>query len=46
VLALWVPGPVLLLPDDHRYEDPASAEGPEHYVTLEDGHWMRVDGRG
>jgi 8-oxo-dGTP pyrophosphatase MutT (NUDIX family) len=40
------PQPVLLLPGDHRYDDPASAKGAEHYVTLEDGHWVRVDGRG
>jgi 8-oxo-dGTP pyrophosphatase MutT (NUDIX family) len=38
--------PVLLLPGDHRYDDPTSAGGAEHYVTLEDGHWVRVDSRG
>jgi 8-oxo-dGTP pyrophosphatase MutT (NUDIX family) len=32
----------LLLPGDHRYDDPTSAAGPEHYVVLRDGHWQRV----
>jgi 8-oxo-dGTP pyrophosphatase MutT (NUDIX family) len=32
----------LLLPGDHRYNDPASPSGPEHYVVLRDGCWQRV----
>jgi len=40
-----LPGAVpltLLLPGDHRFQDLASPEGPEHYVVLEAGHWRRV----
>lgn len=38
--------PVLLLPGDHRYEDQGSAQGAEHYVTLTDGHWVRIQREG
>jgi 8-oxo-dGTP pyrophosphatase MutT (NUDIX family) len=34
--------PVLLLPGDHRYQDPASPSGPEEYVVLSGGHWSLV----
>jgi 8-oxo-dGTP pyrophosphatase MutT (NUDIX family) len=34
--------PVLLLPGDHRFDDPSSPAGPEHYVVLRDGQWSRV----
>jgi 8-oxo-dGTP pyrophosphatase MutT (NUDIX family) len=32
----------LLLPGDHRYDDPTSNDGPEHFVVLRDGHWQRL----
>jgi 8-oxo-dGTP pyrophosphatase MutT (NUDIX family) len=38
--------PTLLFPGDHRYDDPGSAEGPEHYVRLRDARWERIDTRG
>ena len=33
---------VLLLPGDHRFDEPSSTSGPEHYVELCDGYWRRV----
>jgi hypothetical protein len=32
----------LLLPGDHRYHDPTSTEGTEHYFVLCDGRWVQV----
>lgn len=32
----------LLLPGDHRFDDPDSAAGPEHYVALRGRRWVRV----
>ena len=38
------PEPTLLLPDDHRYDDPASPAGREHFFRFRDGHWVRHQG--
>jgi 8-oxo-dGTP pyrophosphatase MutT (NUDIX family) len=35
---------VLMLPTDHRYDDPGSPSGPIDYFTLEDDWWVRVRG--
>lgn len=32
----------LLMPDDHRYSEPDSKSGPEHYLVLEGAHWVRT----
>ena len=32
----------LLMPDDHRYNDPNSSSGREHYAVLQDGYWQRI----
>lgn len=34
--------PTLLFPGDHRYDDPGSAAGPEHFVRLKDARWERI----
>lgn len=33
--------PTLLLPGDHRYDDPDSVSGPVHCVELVEGTWIR-----